>query len=288
MLEIFKTGIDKGQLKKDSNYLINRELRNELVGHPIRKYEDKLVSSTLFSYRAKDNEIEYLRYHKDNNFKFESKSFNIADILKRHNDFLNKYFDAIINRLRVILDEYVVELNKLENVINNNDFNTILKLVELYFESIFNLDSIYDKSSLLKIYNRKEEHQRYKTFIERFISDLRNCLTATKVNITSVFEPKQTNNIGQRENFDLPKIKFEFNGPTDEPREQKMSYQYEIGKLATKRNPKDFEFFSGLLKSKYQDNRAVMEELKHMELNLFDEIEYYTSLRLIGLELKKD
>lgn len=288
MLEIFKTGIDKGQLKKDPNYFINRELRNELVGHPIRKYEDKLISSTLFSYRAKDDEIEYLRYHKDNNFKFESKSFNIADIQKRHNDFLNKYFDAIINRLKVILDEYVVELNKLENIINNNDFNTILKLVELYFESIFKSDFIYDKSSLLKIYNRKEEHPRYKTFIDRFNSDLKSYLTDTKANIIRVFEPKQANNFGQQENFELPKIKIVFTSPTDEPREQKVSYHYEIGKLATKRNPMDFEFFSGFLKSKCQDNRTVMEELKHMELNIFDEIEYYTSLRLIGLELKEE
>lgn len=41
MLEIFKIGVDKGQLKQDPKYSINRELRNELVGHPIRKYKDK-------------------------------------------------------------------------------------------------------------------------------------------------------------------------------------------------------------------------------------------------------
>src|SRR5664280_340088 len=48
MLEIFKTGINKRDLKQDPSYYINRELRNELVGHPIRKFQDKLVSSTLY------------------------------------------------------------------------------------------------------------------------------------------------------------------------------------------------------------------------------------------------
>ena len=38
MLSIFKTGIDKGQLKNDHSYSINRDLRNELIGHPIRKF----------------------------------------------------------------------------------------------------------------------------------------------------------------------------------------------------------------------------------------------------------
>jgi hypothetical protein len=287
MLEIFKTGVDKGQLKQDPTYSINRELRNELVGHPIRKYEDKLISSTLFSYRAKEDEIEYLRYHKDNNFKFESKSFSIKEIQKRHEEFLDKYFDIMIARLKVILDEYLAELNKLENVINKNDFNTILKLVELYFESIFESDFVYDKLSLLKIYSRKEEHPRYKLFIDRFNTDLKNYLNDTKADIVRLFEPKQTNNFTQ-ESFELPKIEIVFANPSDKPLEQKVTYHYEIGKLATKRNPMDFEFFSGFLKSKCQDNRTVMEELKHMELNIFDEIEYYTSLRLIGIELREE
>jgi hypothetical protein len=112
-------------------------------------------------------------------------------------------------------------------------------------------------------------------------------LNDTKADIVRLFEPKQTNNFTQ-ESFELPKIEIVFANPSDKPLEQKVTYHYEIGKLATKRNPMDFEFFSGFLKSKCQDNRTVMEELKHMELNIFDEIEYYTSLRLIGIELREE
>jgi len=99
LLEIFKTSKNKYHLKQDENYFINREIRNELIGHPIRKmgiptnkiislsceYCDKtiqkprkktaLISSTLFSYQSKNEEIQYLRYHRDNNFEFESRSF---------------------------------------------------------------------------------------------------------------------------------------------------------------------------------------------------------------------
>lgn len=39
LLIIFKCGVDKGELKKDEDYSVNREIRNELVGHPIRKTE---------------------------------------------------------------------------------------------------------------------------------------------------------------------------------------------------------------------------------------------------------
>jgi hypothetical protein len=37
LLHIFKCNVNKGILKQDPNYSINRELRNELVGHPIKK-----------------------------------------------------------------------------------------------------------------------------------------------------------------------------------------------------------------------------------------------------------
>ena len=75
LLIIFKCKISKGDLKKDSNYYINREIRNELVGHPIRKQKGEFISSCLFGYNGGSDKIVYLRYHKENNYEFESMKF---------------------------------------------------------------------------------------------------------------------------------------------------------------------------------------------------------------------
>jgi hypothetical protein len=290
MLEIFKTGIDKGALKKDPTYFINRDLRNELVGHPIRKLEDKLISSTLFSYQENEDEIQYLRYHKDNNFKFESKTYKIADIQERHREFLEKYFDEILLKLKSILNEYLSELDNLEKVIDKHDFKTILKLVELYFEAIFKSDFVYDKTSLIKIYDRRNEHMRYQNFIDKFYKDLRTSITEKRKSVKDIFERK----LIDKTSFDsltLPKIEVIFANSDDTgefttPRQE--TYHYEIGKIATKRNLMDFEFFGGMLKRKCQSNDLVLRELENMEHNITDEIEYYTSLRLICAELKEE
>ena len=292
MLEIFKTGIDKGELKKDPTYYINRDLRNELVGHPIRKFEDNLISSTLFSYQAGDGEIQYLRYHKDNNFKFESKTFKITEIQERHFDFLEKYFDKMLSKLKSILEEYLLELDKLENVIDRHDFETVLKVAELYFEDIFKSDYVYDKVSLGKIYKRRNEHIRYQNFIEKFYNDLRSSIKDKRNSFKYIFEKK----VIDKESFTnlpMPKIEIVFVNPEkneDEEiiRQRQETYHYEIGKIATRRNSLDFEFFGGMLKSKCQNNNLVLSELEHMENNITDEIEYFTSLRLISTELKED
>lgn len=290
MLEIFKIGIDKGALKKDPTYYTNRNLRNELVGHPIRKFEGKLISSTLFSYQKKEDEIQYLRYHKDNNFKFESKTYKIAEIQERHREFLEKYFDKILLKLKSILEEYLSELDKLENVIDRNDFRTVLKLVELYFEAIFKSDFVYDKDSLSKIYDRRNEHLRYQNFIDKFYNDLRTAIAEKRKSVKDVFERKAIDRTSFG-SLSLPAIEIVFANIDDKEeieKPRKETYHYEIGKIATKRNSMDFDFFSGILKDKCKSNNLVLGELEHMEQNISDEIEYYTSLRLICIELKEE
>ncbi|NQU52698.1 MAG: hypothetical protein HQ522_09190 [Bacteroidetes bacterium] len=290
ILGIFKTGIDKGILKKDSSYSINRELRNELVGHPIRKFRGKLVSSTLFSYESNKDEIQYLRYHIDNKFEFENKTFLISEIQIRHKEFLEKYFDIILIKLKSILEEYLTELEKLENVIKNRNFKTVLKLVELYFEAIFENDYIYDKDSLIKIYERKEEHKRYENFIDRFYNDLKSAITEKKRFVTEIYERRKIDH-SNAEKIPIPDIKFVLTDSKNNKSVKKPikeTFHYELGKIATKRNPMDFEFFGGLLKKKCKDNQLVVNELNHMENNIWNEIEYYTSLRLICTELNEE
>ena len=314
MLEIFRIDIDKGNLKQDPNYYINRDLRNELIGHPIRKIkipteefvEKKcdscgnllnkpknklaLLSSTLFSYQESEDEIQYLLYHRDNNFKFESRTFKIADIQARHQQFLETYFDAILAQLKSILYVYLTELDKLEKVIDNHDFNTVLILVELYFEAIFKSDFVYDKTSLIKIYDRRNEHIRYQNFIDKFYNDLRTAITEKRNSVKDIFERKVID-MAASEGLLLPKINVVFANSDDTdgvPMPRKETYHYEIGKIATKRNSMDFDFFGGILKAKCQDNNLVLSELEHMEKNIYDEIEYYTSLRLICVELKEE
>lgn len=312
MLEIFKTDIDKGNLKTDSTYYINRDLRNELIGHPIRKIELQteeyiekqcescgkllnrpknklsLLSSTLFSYQASEDEIQYLLYHRNNNFKFESKTFKIFDIQERHRLFLEKYFDAILIKLKSILEEYLTKLDSLEKVLENKDFKTILTLVELYFEAFFKSDFIYDKSSLTKIYDRKDEHLRYKYFIDRFYKDLSDAITDKRKSFKEVFEKKIIDK-STLESFSIPNFDILFSNNIDIPKEPRVeTYHYEIGKIASKRNYMDFNFFGGLLMKKCQHNETVIKELQHMENNIDDEIEYYTALRLICKELKEE
>jgi hypothetical protein len=290
LLIIFKCGIDKGDLKKNMDYSINREIRNELVGHPIRKLKGQLISSCLFGYDDNDgNKISYLRYHKDNDYKFESMEFEIEDIVLRHRNFLNKYFDLILKKLNSILTAFKKKIEHIESLIDNKSFEEIISLLTAFYESIFKYNYIYDKESLLKIYSRKEEHDRYQHLINKFFEDLKSSLREKKEYLIEVFEPKK---ISEFSTIKMPPINIKFVNTNSKLStteiERPVTYHYELGKLASKRDEMDFSFFSRSLRNKCMNNKIVINELNHMESNINNDLEYYTAYRLICTELKED
>lgn len=292
LLIIFKCKTNKGHLKKDPNYFINRDVRNELVGHPIRKQNGEFISSCIFGYHGGIDRIIYLRYHKDNNYEFESMEFEISDIILRHYNFLQKYFDEILFKLKRILIAFVKKIENLETLIKTKSFEEILQILSVFYESIFKYDYIYDKDSLLKIYNRKDEHRRYQNLIDSFYSDLKSSLRQKKEYAIDVFKPKEILEESEikRPVFDMDMIKF-FNTTTKKQTENieiPITYNYELGKIATKRNTMDFSHFGGTLKQKCIGNQLVLNELEHMELNIHNEIEYYSAFKLIWNELNND
>lgn len=292
LLLIFKCKTNKGDLKKDNNYIINRDIRNELVGHPIRKQSGQFISSCLFGYNGGSDKITYLRYHKDNNYEFESMEFEVSDIILRHNNFLIKYFDEILNKLKRILTNFVKEIEKLESFIQTKSFNEVLNISSAFFESIFKYDFIYDKESLLKIYARRSEHKRYQNLIDKFYRDLKSSLKEKKDSAIEVFQAKKVFEEYEikRPALNLDIIKFIDTSKITKTENNviPVTYNYELGKLATKRNLRDFSHFGSTLKLKCVENKIVLDELEHMELNFYDDIEYYSAFRLIWSELNNN
>ena len=91
LLRIFKTKVERDTLKADLNYKTNRDIRNELIGHPINRDNGKLCSSSLLGYGTSRSVITYLKYE----FLEETnvvQTVEIKDVFTRHKEFLNNIF----------------------------------------------------------------------------------------------------------------------------------------------------------------------------------------------------
>lgn len=294
LLYILRCKIEKGDLKQDSNYTINRDIRNEFVGHPIRKEiyrktEDSqnrntLLSSTIYSTQQEPYEITYVRYHRDNNYKFEVISPKISDIVNRHVLFLNQYFDIIIGKLKKILIIYQAKIKNIQNMIDKKDFSTTLKLVSLHYEFFLKSDFCYEEQQIFNVYNKRNLHPRYQLTITNFIEDLEGAIKSTLKDIEQILNPPPVSNIDMQDtSITINIVDFSTMSEYDKKETSKRSnFNYELGKLATKRSHKDFDYFSHSIFEEFANNGEVQEELKNMKDNLSNDIEYYCSLNLLN------
>jgi hypothetical protein len=289
LLHIFKCDVDKGDLKKDTNYSINRELRNELVGHPIRKSDingtRQLLSSTIFSNSTNANQISYLRYHLDNNYRFEEVTHNKEDIVKRHSAFIEFYFDIILEKLKGILSLFKNRIEEIEKVIANAPFESVVKIVSDSFEYIFKTDYLYKPDILLQVYKLKDANRRYNNAIEMFQRDLNQFLLDKKQDIIDIINDTDRHSLKQTdEEITLTEIYIDSNDKVDTSKIL-VSYHYELGKLVDRSDITMFRFFSSLLKRKCEDKQLVLAEIENMEMNLDNTLEYYCSFHLVDKEL---
>ena len=316
---IFGTLIDKGELKTDDNYTINRNIRNEIIGHPIRKtivpkkeeeiqncescgqklpgikQQKVLLSSTIFSNRTNSNQISYLKYHRSNNYKFTEEKHSREEIKERHNNFLNTHFDIIISKLKSILSLYSTELLNIINIQKKIPLERLINIIEQKFEYITTTNTLYKREHLLMLLKKEKEHQRYKIALDEFYSDLNTYL---KESIESIDELVNDRDFYSREKpNDTSDIEVvfvddtaEFSLPNNRARIKKIekpSYTYELGKLVEP-DRQNYDFFSELLKSRCEGMTEVIEEIEYLEKNKYNEFEYYSSYIYLRKLLKAD
>lgn len=296
LLLIFRTKINKGNLKLDENYNLNRNIRNELMGHPIRRDGAELISTTLIAYDGAKDCIKYMRYHKDNGFEFEVISHKIQEILERHSNFIKTYFNKIILQIKKLMKPFIRKLNEILIIIDSIEIPKLVNFIDQCFESVYRQDFCY--GHLVEIDEKRAIHPRYQHFIDTFKLELKESITGHLKNIEEKFNPVEE--IQQEFETISPLFETDENGSfkiiiadqdgdnlrNEAASKKRNSYSYEIGKLAT--NPHLFDMCYNTIKKGCSDNAIILEELEHMKINRFIDIEYYCALKMIRTELKYD
>ncbi len=298
MLLIFNCDEARKIIKNDSNFKINREIRNELVGHPIKREQSNrktFESSAIFSNSNSANKIAYLRYHKENAFKSEHIVIKREDIINRHKNFINYYFDIVIQKLKEVLKDYRDKLQKLRDSLNDISFEILLKELKFNYNSIFNSERLFDFELLKEVFKKTELHIRYKFSIENFYKTLSEHLDETisilegwlnweiedeKSNESIIEYPLFNDLDGDVDSLDgVQFVDFSTKGSTLNV----DNNNYIISKLAMGNTD-----FAEVFKEQFADNRDVICELEHMEENLYNDSEYYSSFcylcKLLGRE----
>ena len=279
LLYIFTCSSNKGTLKQDQNYSLNRQIRNELVGHPIFKKVNpesskrELLSSSIFSNDQNTSNIAYIRYHKKNNFDSEHIEHQRVEILNRHQIFLETYLEEICQKSVELLKRYKPKLLALLKTIDSAPIPNLVNCLEDIYENCFEYDYLHKPEHLLKLNQVKETHLRYKVSIDDFYYNLKNSVIET-LNDINIY-------IGIDETYD-PISKKAFFSQNLEKYSEGNGFHYELSKLVSK---DDIAII--LLRRRCSNFPLVIKEIDHMENNIDNEFEYYSSYRYLSCILKR-
>lgn len=270
--------LNKDDLAHDVNRNINRELRNELIGHPIRRAKNdsnNLISTVIFGNKLSHDKIHYVKYSKENKFVGVEIGHLLKDILDRHFLFLNTGFDSILKKIKAILLPFKKQTLGLQKTINNPriDFSKKLNLVDQLFESIWKENLLYKRKILIEIYSRRNEHTRYQFAFDMFLNELNSSINDRINWIDEILVPKNAQY--DTEEFVPPKINIVVS--TKPPKRAKVQvkrdYGYELGKLFGKHPIWGVSYF----KQEFSKNKPILEELNNMTANDASDLEYYCS-----------
>lgn len=237
LLYIFKI---QNSTKEDKNP--NRDIRNELVGHPISRDKNdnnKLKSSILFDIRNEDE--NYISYAKYSMRKSELKKYSVQEIIENHKIFLNKYLDKILEKIEKEIKEYQKQIKKVFEIPLLNQFDYIDKIDK---ELLSSISYIFEKDSLKYYYQNMRKHRRYLY-----------CLKQYKRALKSVIKNEE-----------------------DKTKYYSLIEIYDREQLQKKDKVFTIDFYT----KKYKDNEVVLKELKNMELNFYNDAEYYASLNFLS------
>ncbi|MDP4284022.1 MAG: hypothetical protein Q8891_06335 [Bacteroidota bacterium] len=261
----------------------NREIRNELVGHPIRRNPrtNEFISSVFFGREFKNGMIHYILYDKGKIMSSKSLYYSIDEIIERHRSFLVKYLDIILSKIKTVLKRYQKQLLELNNLINKGiAFTKIVKLVELRYNKIAKEDYLFKPDILRECFLRQNEHPRYKNAIDLYLKTLKEYLPETIRLLEELFEPPK-----KQEYYKPVKIKIVSSSNTASPISKEKELSYEFSKLLDNHPIFGISYF----KNKFRRSKIILKELINMENNISNTLEFYSSyeyLRILFIKRK--
>ncbi|WP_153796798.1 hypothetical protein [Foetidibacter luteolus] len=266
----------------------NRTIRNELIGHPIRKLKNELQSSVLFRFDSPTNAITYVLYEKANNFKGKIVNYSTDSIIKNHSAFLNKYFDVMLRKICAVFIRYNKKLDILSKLIEKGvAFDKLLNYAKQFAEQIFKSHYIFDYEYLLDYYQKRHTHPRYQNAVDQFLINLKEFVKDKQEAIEQFINPKELSSseietVVRIRYITLNENEISEEQEVDQVRKQKENIHYELSKLA-ERNP---VFGIQYFKRKFQDCPVIFAELLHMEDNNHDDKEYYAAFEYIKPQIE--
>lgn len=291
VFKIFDNDEITKQFNSDTSYILNRTIRNDLFGHPIKKKrtkrEYKLTQSVIYS----SVDVNYINYNKysynnnDNNY-LETENHLIKEVISNHKLFLSKYLNIILSMQIELLEELQKKLIDLGETLKEDKIKFFKDLFDIYpafFDSFFEHPFIINE--LIEKGDSKERYRNYRNLIIKEYNEF--CCNFNN-DINNKKQSKYKN--GKKSYFQINFIDDHINISINEiDKNYRKSLSSEEILIDLFKGSKNIFFLTNIqeLKKRYSNNQQILDELINIETNHEDNIELDCSIEYIRQLISK-
>ncbi|EDM37029.1 hypothetical protein PBAL39_04503 [Pedobacter sp. BAL39] len=254
--------------------LLIRTLRNELTGHPIsRDKKNNFISSVFFTRNSHGEIIEYLRYHKDKDYKPEVIRHEWSELVRTHEAYLLENLNDILATIKSKLKRYQNQLAQFLKTFPKISLEGMITKTEHLLETFFEHSNLYSTTNLHHFFRNQDLHPRYKHCIDCFLRDLNRDLLQVTANLKQFRADELRAEDSQSDHQVMTRIVFTSSGEVFKAKPVQPNIRYHFSKLREKHPVFGIEYFI----ESYQDDPVLLCELKHMQSANADDREFYCS-----------
>jgi len=252
-----------------------RQLRNELIGHPVsRDYNGNLISSVFITGSTKNSTLSYIRYHKDNDYKHDLIMLKWEKIFERHEKYLEFYLTTILHKMQGILLHFVTVLSNLQGNFSKTPFERLVPWVNKVFETYSNNFILFSPENILHCYQHQYVHNRYKYAVESFQEGLAKSIGEVIQEINEFCMPSEEINYKEPLENIVEFVSYSESSENDIKPRNGEKINYEFSKLYEK----DYLFELNYFKNEFRDDIEIVQELDNIALsNGKRNVEFYCS-----------
>lgn len=253
--------------------LLIRTLRNELTGHPIsRDKKNNFISSVFFTRNSHGNVIEYLRYHKEKDYKSEVIRYEWSELVKVHEAYLLDNLKDILATIKDKLKQYQNQLSQFLQSFPRIPFDGLVIKTEHLMETFFENSNLYSASNLRHFFEQRDLHPRYSHCISCFIRELKRDLLQLQIDLKQfrASEPL-LENLGSDNQVMARTVFTKGSHKVAETQPMQRNISYQFSKLREKHPIYGIKYFL----DHYQDDPELLSELRHMQCVIDDDKEFY-------------
>lgn len=263
-----------------------RDIRNQLIGHPVSRDDNGLVSTVFIMQQSHSSRLVYDLYSRDKDFASNVQCYKWVDLFQKHENYLVENLNRILVKIETVLRSFKKTLGNILKNHANMPFPNLVTWVGQAYAPFQKDNYLFSPDNILYCNSMKNMHPRYLNAVSIFMVQLNDYLTET-IKLIDEFLDRRKIKINETAEFEVgrPVLQYVSSGKviTNSNHDR---YRHPLVKIHEYKNQHPL-YTADYLLADLSDDPMLKSELEHIKYYSDNDAEFYCAFEYVELLMKE-